>query len=231
VDVLHSRCHGRSLRYQVFIRRSGGTLARRLNFSASPTRELVNSTDLAVFAQDRFQPTSRFYVELGGRLDRDGVIDGWNMTPRAGAALLLNSSGTSVLRSGYGLLYERSPSVAGAYDDYEALLDTRFAADGVTPLGPPTLFTRITAPHLRTSRSVTWDVALDHRINKDWTVHAGVIERVGAHELILEPTTTRLGSALLLQSEGRSRYREGEISAHYTGAPSMDLNLSYVYSQ
>jgi hypothetical protein len=93
------------------------------------------------------------------------------------------------------------------------------------------LFTRITAPNLRTSRSVTWDLALDHRLNKDWTVHAGVIDRVGAHELILEPTTTGLGAALLLQSGGRSRYREGEISAHYTGGPSMDLNLSYVYSQ
>ena len=78
--------------------------------------KLVNSTDLAVFAQDRFQPTSRFYVELGGRLDRDGVIDRFNMTPRVGAALLLNPAGTSVLRSGYGVFYERTPSVAGAYE-------------------------------------------------------------------------------------------------------------------
>jgi TonB-dependent receptor-like protein/carboxypeptidase family protein len=231
VDLLHSRFHGTSLSDPVSILRTDGTLARRLDFGTTSTREVVNSTDFAVFAQDRFQPTSRFYVELGGRLDRDGVIDRWNLTPRAGAAVLLNSSGTSVLRSGYGLFYERTPSVAGAYDEYEAPLDTRFAADGITPLGPPTLFTRITTPNLRTSRSVTWDVALDHRINKDWTVHAGVIDRVGAHELILEPTAARLGSALLLQSEGRSRYREGEVSAHYTGGPSMDLNVSYVYSQ
>ena len=231
VDLLHSRFHGTSASNPVFIRRTDGTLARLLEFESRPTRQVVNSTDLAVFAQDRVQPMSRFYLEAGGRLDRDGVIDRWNITPRAGAAVLLNQSGTSVLRSGYGVFYERTPSVAGGYEDYEAPLEIRYAADGITPLGPPVLLRRITAPNLRTPRSVTWDLALDHRINADWTLHAGVIDRRGAHELLVDPTGIGAGSALLLQSEGRSRYREGEISAHYTGGPSVDLNLSYVYSQ
>jgi hypothetical protein len=231
VDILHSRFQGTSASDPVFIRRSNGTLARLLDFGAASTRQVVNSTDVAVFAQDRVQPASRFYVEIGGRLDRDGVVGLWNMTPRIGAALLLNSAGTSVLRSGYGVFYERTPSVAGAYNRYEAPLETRYAADGITPLGPPTLFPRVTAPDLRTSRSFTWDIALDHRLNAVWTLHAGVIDRKGAHELLLEPTPASVGSALLLQSEGRSRYREGEISAHYTGGPGVDLNLSYVYSQ
>ena len=231
VDVLHSRFHGTSDSGRVFVRRTDGTLARLLDFGSTPTQQVVNSTDVAVFAQDRLQPTSRFYVELGGRLDRDGVIGRWNVTPRAGAALLLNSTGTSVLRTGYGVFYERTPSVAGAYQDYEAPVETRFAPSGVTPLGPPTLFARVTAPNLRTSRSFTWDLALDHRLNAAWTLHAGVIDRKGAHELLLEPVTATTGAALLLQSEGRSRYREGELSAHYTGGPNVDLNLSYVYSQ
>jgi|KBSSwiStaDraftv2_1062776.scaffolds.fasta_scaffold06403_4 Carboxypeptidase regulatory-like domain len=231
VDILHSRFSGTSASRPVLIRRTDGTLARMLDFGSTPTRELENSTDVAVFAQDRVQPTSRFYVEFGGRLDRDGVIGRWNITPRVGAALLLNSSGTSVLRSGYGVFYERTPSVAGTYEQYEAPLETRFAADGITALGPPTLFTRVTSPDLRTSRSFTWDLALDHKLNADWTVHAGVIDRKGAHELLLDPVQTATGSTLLLQSDGRSRYREGEISAHYTGGPNVDLNLSYVYSK
>jgi hypothetical protein len=231
VDVLHSRFHGTSQSDPVSILRTDGTLARLINYGSTQTREAENSTDLAVFAQDRFQPMSRFYVELGGRLDRDGVLDRWNMTPRAGAAVLLNQAGTSVLRSGYGLFYERTPSVAGAYDQYEAPIDTRFAANGITPLGPPEFFTRMMAPNLRTSRSVTWDLGLDHKLNKDWTLHFGVIDRQGSHELLLIPTITTSGPTLLLQSEGRSRYREGEISAHYTGGPGVDLNLSYVYSQ
>src|SRR4029079_3416374 len=119
VDVLHSRFHGTSDSGPVFVRRTDGTLSRTLDFGSAATRQVVNSTDVAFFAQDRVQPTERFYVELGGRLDRDGVIGRWNVTPRVGAALLLNSAGTSVLRSGYGVFYERTPSVAGAYEQYE----------------------------------------------------------------------------------------------------------------
>ena len=61
------------------------------------------------------QPNSRWYVEFGARLDRDGVIGRWNVTPRIGAALLLNDAGSSVLRGGYGLFFERTPSAAGAF--------------------------------------------------------------------------------------------------------------------
>src|SRR5205814_10532200 len=172
-----SRFQGTSESRPVFVRRSDGTLARSLNCGATATRQAVNSTDLAVFAQDRVQPTSRFYVELGGRLDRDGVLGLLNVTPRVGAAVLLNSAGTSVLRSGYGVFYERTPSVAGAFEQYEAPVDTRYAANGITPLGPPMPFSRVTSPDLRTSRSFTWDLALDHRITAQWTLHAGVIDR------------------------------------------------------
>ena len=74
VDVLHSRFQGTSASGPVFDpphRWDAGTAAR---LQPGADRQVVNSTDLAVFAQDRVQPTSRFYVEIGGRLDRDGVI-------------------------------------------------------------------------------------------------------------------------------------------------------------
>src|SRR5712691_3129416 len=104
VDLLHSRYDGSSASGPVSILRSDGTLARRLDF-LGPTRQAVHSTDVAMFAQDRVQPTTRWYVEFGGRVDRDGVVDHWNVTPRVGSALLLNASGTTVLRGGLGLFY------------------------------------------------------------------------------------------------------------------------------
>lgn len=232
VDVLHSRYHGTSASRQVLIRRSDGTLARRLEFGTPTTRQTINSTDLAFFAQDRLQPADRFYVEAGGRLDRDGIVGRFNLTPRIGTAVLLNESGTAVLRSGYGLFYERTPSVAGVFEQYETPTDTRYAADGVTMLGPPQLFARIAPADLRTSRSRTWDLAFDQRINPRWSVHVGVIDRRGSHELLVEPGLSAAGGSILtLRSDGHSTYREGEISAHYTGGPGVDLNLSYVYSQ
>jgi Carboxypeptidase regulatory-like domain len=231
IDILHSRFSGTSASNTVLIRRSDGTLARELGFEPGPTAQGVNSTDLAVYAQDRVQPTPRWYVELGGRLDRDGVIARFNVTPRIGSAILLNSSGSSVLRTGYGLFYERTPSVAGAFEQYEAPLDTRYAADGVTRLAPPLLFRRVSSTDLRTSRSFTWDLALDHRVNQQWTLHAGVIDRRGSHDLLVEPVLTASGPVLRLDSDGRSTYREAEMSAHFTGGPGVDVTVSYTRSQ
>jgi outer membrane receptor protein involved in Fe transport len=135
-DLLHNEYDGSSLSRPVLIERADGTLARSLLSPSEPTPQAVHTTDVALFAQDRYQPKARWYVEFGGRLDRDGVTDQFNVTPRLGMAVLLNTSGSSVLRGGIGLFYERTPSTAGAFTQFGDLIDQRFAADGVTPLGP-----------------------------------------------------------------------------------------------
>src|SRR5262249_39774189 len=55
VDLLSNSYEGSSASRTLFIRRSDGTLARRLDFG-SPTFQTLRTTDLAIFAQDRMQP-------------------------------------------------------------------------------------------------------------------------------------------------------------------------------
>ena len=161
LDLLINDYDGTSDSRPFLIERSNGTLARRLDASG-PSAQMLRTTDVALYAQDRVQPNARWFVEFGARLDRDGVVGRWNVTPRIGAALLLNEAGSSVLRGGYGLFFERTPSAAGAfkYGQFETFTDTRFADDGVTPLGPPVTFVHVTDPRLRTARAATWDVTL-----------------------------------------------------------------------
>jgi len=229
-DVLHNRYSSSSISRPVLIRRSNGTLARRLDFFPMQTAQVRNTTDLALYAQDRAQPGERWFVELGGRLDRDGVLGRFNFTPRVGAAFLLKKDGSSVLRSGYGLFFERTPSAAGVFDAYESASDTRYAADGATLLAGPTVLTHRTDPDLRTSRSLTWDMVFDHRFNRQWATHASVIDRRGHRELLLNTANIGGKSVLRLDSSGRSQYREFELAAHYTGPRGVDLNVSYVRS-
>jgi hypothetical protein len=231
VDLLVSDFHGSSVSRPVFVRRSDRTMARRLDYGPA-TAQAIRSTDLALFAQDRFQPNARWYVEFGVRLDRDGVVDRLNVTPRVGSAVLLNSAGSSTLRTGFGLFYERTPSAAGVFDQYEGFTEIRYLADGFTPIGPPVRFVNRAADDLRTSRSKTWDVALDHRFNSNWSIHAGVISRTGADELLVERVAGDPGgpAELRLHSDGRSRYREAEIGVHFTAGRTADVNVSYVRS-
>ena len=229
LDLLHSRFSGTSASEPVLIRRSDGRLVRRLDFGP-PTVQSIDSTDLALFVQDRVQPNSRWYVEFGGRLDRDGVIRQFNITPRVGTAVLLNASGSAVLRSGFGYFYERTPSAAGAFTQYESFVETRYGEDGITPLGAPMPFRHTTAPELHTSRSLTWDLAYDHRFNVMWALHAGTVDRHGSHELLVEPIAGATTSELRLHSDGRSAYREVELGVHFTRGTLVDLNASYVRS-
>jgi Carboxypeptidase regulatory-like domain/TonB dependent receptor-like, beta-barrel len=228
-DLLHNRYEGTSASRPVLIERSDGTLARRLDFDG-PSVESVHSTDFALFAQDRFQPTSRWYIEFGGRVDRDGITSDASATPRVGVAVLLNDSGTATLHGGYGLFYERTPSIAAAVQQFEQPIDTRFATDGLTPLGPPIPYEYVTAPDLQTARSATWDISYDYRVNRWWSLHLGVLDRQGSHELIVDPVQTEQRGAYILSSSGRSSYRQEEVAVHFVRGQRVDVNTSYVHS-
>ena len=127
IDLLQTDYDGTSLSRPVIIERPDGTVTRRLDFTGASSQE-VPSTDAAFFLQDRLQPNPHWYVEFGGRVDRDGVLGEWNVTPRVGTALVLDDSGDMILRGGWGLFYERTPSTAGAFDQFETATDTRFDA-------------------------------------------------------------------------------------------------------
>jgi hypothetical protein len=225
-DVLSNDYSGTSESRPFLILRPDATLARRLDFSGKTVQEL-RTTDVAFFAQDRLQPNPRWYVEYGARLDRDGINGRWNVTPRIGAALLLDDSGSSVLRGGGGLFYERTPSAAGSFEQFETFTDTRYAADGVSLLGPTVPFERFIAPDLKTARSATWDVSYEYRWRPWLSLHASMLERHGSHELILESLPTLGAGSLFLGSNGTSHYRNVEVGFHFSHSNSADVNASY----
>ena len=229
LDVLHSTYDGSNDSTPVLIARSDGTLARRLDFDAHSTQS-VNSTDAALFLQDRFQPAPRLYFDYGARVDRDGITTRADVAPRAGVVVQLNKSGTATLHGGYGLFFERTPSVAGAFTQFERATDTRYAADGITPLGPAVRYDRTIAAGLRTARSATWDVAYDHRVNRVLTVRAGVLDREGSHALLVDPVRTAQGGQYVMSSTGRSSYLQEEVEVHVARGARSDLNASYVHS-
>jgi hypothetical protein len=229
LDLMRSAFDGTSDSSSVQVRRDDGTLARSLVFSG-PASQTVVSTDVAAFAQDRVQPASRFLLEFGGRVDRDSVLGRTNATPRVGAVWLLNREGSALLRGGFGLFYERTPSVAGAFNQFETTADTRYAVDGVTLLGPPQVFTHVVAPDLATARSATWNLSYEQRLTPAWSLHAGVLDRQGNHELIVQPVVNATSAELLLTSDGRSSYRGADVTVRYTPRPQIDVNATYVRS-
>jgi hypothetical protein len=230
-DVMRTDLTGSSDSGPVSVRRDDLTLARALVFSG-PVWQHVTSTDLALFAQDRIQPFSHLLLEFGGRIDRDGILAKINATPRVGAVLLLTPQGTAAIRAGYGLFFERTPSIAGAFGQLDMSTETRYAADGFTPLGPPELYQHVVAPDLQVARSATWNVQYDQRLIKGLSFRASALSRKGANELIVEPIAAAgfAPAQLLLTSTGRSDYAEAEGMIRFAPSRAMEFTASYTRS-
>ena len=86
----------------------------------------VKGTDIGVFAQDKWKVNNRFTVSLGLRYDvevvpmdntgnflfsdpADSPVDKNNISPRVGATWALDDAGTTVVRGGWGLYYQKTP--------------------------------------------------------------------------------------------------------------------------
>jgi hypothetical protein len=227
-DLLHTDYSGVSVSRPVFIYTSDGVLVRHIDFTG-PTDQSAGSTDVAVFVQDRVQLTPRWTVEFGGRLDRDGITGHANVTPRVGSSIALDSTGDTLLRGGYGLFYERTPMIAGAFDQFDREIDTRYEPDGETPIGPPVTYTPKAALGTSAPRSATWDLSFEHRFNKTWAIRSSMMERRGANELLVRPVVTEGIGTFVLDSSGTSLYRDAEIGVQFNSAPA-DFSLTYVRS-
>jgi len=230
VDLVHADYAGTSSSHTMLIERADGSLARSLMFSGSSSQS-VRGTEVGVFAQDRVQLTPGWHIETGVRLDRDGVLDRLNLSPRIGTAVQLGGSGKAVLRGGWGLFVERTPSMAGAFTTFENAIDTRYEVSSLQSSVPSprssVAVVQTVAPDLQTAASRTWDAAFDYRVNPRWALHTGTLNREGRHELIVTPVNVERR----LSSDGRSSYHDVEFGVRYTRGSLAEIDSTYTWSR
>jgi hypothetical protein len=226
-DLQRSHYDGNSLSRPVEIRRLDGSLAERIDFAA-PSRQEVQGSEFAIFAQDRWRLNSRVTFEFGMRMDRDAVVEGTNWSPRAGAAISVLPEGRAIIRGGFGKFAARTPLNVEAFTSFEPRTATRFSADG-TLLGPSLTLTHRIDGELRTPEAYVGNVEWDQRFGRRLLLKLAFLRRTGSHEQILTPDAD--AGELLLSSTGTSRYRELETTVRYLGGERRDLTLSYVWAK
>lgn len=227
-DVLRAATAGQSESLPVEIRRTDGTLARLVTFGP-PERQSEDSTDAAIFARTRVRPVPPLTLELGGRLDRDGVSGRSLLQPRFGAAW--RGVGERLrLRGGVGLFAERTPSLVGSFRQIEGRQETRYAADGTTVLGS-TRYTHEIAPDLVPARSTIWSGDVSYAATPALELRLGALRRDGRHEPIVDVLGEGDAGRLRLDSRGTSRYRELELGLRFSPRPKAEVSLSWVHSR
>ena len=235
-------------RYQpILIRRADDTLAQRVDFDGNAVSRSIN--EFGGFVQDRWVVNEKLTIDGGLRFDRDGIVRRSNIAPRLSFLYLPFKNERTIIRSGVGLFYDRTPISVGIFErenegegelffsssrrftHLPERIVTTFGPDGFSVTDGPRRFRNDVEEPLSDPRSVRWSVQLDRGISKNLTARIGYLQRTTKNDFIIEPREGASDTGtLVLSSRGRSRYRELQLLAAYTKPPIGSWNASYVWS-
>jgi len=226
-DIQHSRFHATDVNQEVLAVRSDGTVAEQTRFAVESQPVQTNATEVSGFAQDRWRVNDRLNLELGFRVDRDGVTEQVNYSPRGGIAVSVLPEGRAILRGGVGKFAERTPLTLGSFTEFAPRVAQRFDPTG-TPLGTPVTFAHTLPSPLITPESIVETVAWDQRFRRRIFFKAAYLRRNGSHAYVLDPNAG--AGTLALTSSGESRYWELETTGRWLSSQYRDVSVSYVRS-
>jgi len=226
VNFSHTSFTGTDRNQPVTIRRADGTRYQLIDFVGAGILDRKQN-EFSAFLQDKWILSSHFVLDLGLRYDRDQIGKNNNLAPRIGFVLTPTDSDRTVVRGGIGLFYDKISLNVGSFEQYQNLVITTFANNGVTPIGGPRLLLNTSPEDLENPYSLAWNIQLDHQLTQRLLLRVGYEERNTRRDFVLEPTDT----ALLLQNNGRSLYREFQAVARFRFQEGRNIFLSYVRSQ
>lgn len=185
-----------------------------------------DQNEFSTFLQDKWILNSHVVFDLGLRYDRDSIGKNNNLAPRLGFVVTPTDSDRTVVRGGIGIFYDKIPLNVGSFEQYQSRSASTFFAPGLQQIGFHLL--QNTAPeHLENPYSLAWNIQIDHQLNQRLLLRLGYEDRNTRRDFVLVPSFTQL----LLQNEGRSRYRELQATARFRFQEGRNIFLSYVHSQ
>ncbi len=215
---------------RVDIVRADGTLSQAITFTGNGLLDRHRSA-LRGFGQDSWTVSPRLTVQFGARYDYDSLNGDVNVAPRASFTATVSADSRTVVRGGVGLFYDLIPLNVASFAQMQERAIASFEADGVTPAGPIVAVQNVVASPIQTPRSLNWSLEVDREWLKGFFVRVGYQQRDQRFEPVLNPMASVSGaSELLLASDGRSRYREGQITARYQFHGADQIVASYTRS-
>lgn len=222
-----------------------GTLLRRIDFLDGGRLE-ADKRELALFVQERWRPSNRFWLDFGVRASHDGAGSGLRLAPRLGVAWDVRGDTRTLLKASAGLLHRRIFLGEAVWEQMPARVESTLQPDGTARVEAflPQLDERIRRP-----RAWALGVELSHRVTRGLTLHARFERRVTRERLVfdllpgavlsLAPGADPVAAAralgdsagrLLLANDGRSTYTELELTAAWHLESGQQVFVSWVGS-
>lgn len=226
LNITRTSFNGTDRSNPLSILRVNGTTHQLLEFAGEGILE-QKQNEYSAFVQEKWLVNTRLVFDLGLRYDRDGIGKNNNLAPRLGFVLTPMDSDRTLVRGGIGLFYDKIPLNVGSFEQYQSQLVTAFADDGLTPVDGPRLLLNTVREDLENPYSLAWNLQVDHQLNERLLLRLGYEERSTRRDFLVEP----IAAALLLQNNGRSRYRELQAVTRLRVQEGRNIFLSYVRSQ
>jgi len=213
--------------------RLNGTLSRKSVFPAFAPFTRHNA-DVGAYLEDHWTPRSGLLLEPGLRFDWDEIVRRPLFSPR----IALNYSpprqeNTTKFSAGIGVYHGHTDLdyITRAFTGVR--YDTYYAADGVTPLGPPekSAFTADDSL-LRQPRAINWSVGVQHKLPGDIYADFSFMQRRTSNLFVYanqNGTGTEPGNYLLTNNR-QDRYHSIEIDARKTFHGNYTLFAAYTRS-
>jgi hypothetical protein len=229
----------------VDVTRADGTLAERIEFDAASRIHNTNQENVG-FVQDRWSVTDHLAFDLGVRYEDQRIADATLFAPRAGFAWSPPADGSTVIRGGVGLFFDKVPLNTRSFPQYPARTVTRYAADGVTVLerrrytnvlvdaagGQDVTLARATSDATEfVPQSLTWNLQLDRTFRPWLAARANIVSSHSENLYVVQPRVLPDGRGVIeLGSTGASSYRAFEMSGRF-GPVGRGINVSYTRSR
>lgn len=217
----------------VHVLREDMTLASRIAYAGALSGDM-SANEIAIFAQDNWQPRQHFALDLGVRLDRDSLSTGtWNAAPRIGFVFSPTRDNRTAIRGGVGLFYDKIPFNVALFRTFPAQSVTDFANDGTSVVNGPITFSHVIATangELQVPYSVGWTLQFDRDLGRGLLFRFGYEGRRGFREFYVDPAQSGSLGELRLLNSGEGSYKEFLWMVRWRFAERSTLFASFVRS-
>jgi hypothetical protein len=244
VSVTGSGDEGHYSYRPVDILNASGQLGERIDFTNQAPFNRTD-TEVTAYAQDHWSLTPKLSVDYGGRVEHQRLASSLRIAPRGGIAWSPFAEQRTVFRVGYGLFYDHLPLDIYTFSRYPIRTLTFYSPDG-SVIGTPIQYDNVigssTGPKsffvhgqqvagAFSPRGATLNLQVEHSFAPWFRLRGLYTDNRSVGLIVFEAATLGTGNEIVLNGDGKSHYRQAEVTAKFSWKEGQELVAAYTRSR